>query len=91
MLEKYNNIEIPAIYKALDKVLNFKNFPRNEKEINDYGREELALLVENYHDKFLEMMKDPIVDPVNLASEFFSLKIQFYNNKDYRKMNFCEF
>lgn len=37
------------------------------------------------------MLKDPPINPTNIASEFFSLKMQFYNNKDYRDKNFYEF
>ena len=34
-------IEVPEIYKALDKVLNFKNFPRQDTELPNYGKEEV--------------------------------------------------
>lgn len=49
------------MYKSLDKILNFKNFPKVEQELNEFGREELDLIIENFHNKFCEMLKDPIV------------------------------
>ena len=59
----WNNtkIEIPIMYKSLDEILNFKNFPKVEQELNEFGREELGLIIENFHNKFCEMLKDPIV------------------------------
>ena len=47
-----------------------------------------GLIIENYYCKFIEMIKDPLIDQQNIIAEFFQLKIQFYNYKEYREKNF---